>query len=327
MILDRTHTKLSIFTKQVEIDKDLPKWVIIENNKSNKSNKENESNLFDSIINENITIEGFMNLNSSDFNIYIGKRIVTDISKNFNSTMWLNEEKISEQPKAESLPKFIRKLTKFYRKYFDSNNIEREEEVFEMNVFDFFNNVKMLTKENINTYIDRIKPYCIALKQASDMGQKALCDKLTVEIFNNKFESILYANNFLFKITEDQLVNFVKKTEKGVSLCYIKNFIRPVPQEVLEKKKEADKLMVFDNYCVLFYDPEEKSFSKTEDEKEAERKKKADPILFGMIHGSTNLYYITDWIDEYCDLTLEEFLKVSGIDKQDISITEKIKLS
>lgn len=136
----------------------------------------------------------------------------------------------------------------------------------------------------------------------------------------------MYANNFLFKITEEQLVDFVKKTEKGVSLCYIKNFIRPVPEEVIKKKKEADELLVFDNYCVLFYDPEKKSFKQTEAEKEAERKKKADPILFGMIHGSTNLYYITDWIDEYCDLTIDEFLKVSGIDKQEISITEKIKL-
>ena len=319
-ILDKTNSRLEIFCHKIEINKDLPKWVIIEK-EATESKSINENNL--------ILLSNYLDFDSKDFNIYLGKRIInetrTKYGSSINNYIELGFDK-SKTGQSDNLPKFFHKLTKFYRKYFDSNNIEKEEEVFEMNIFDFFDNVKMISKENINTYIDRIKPYCIALKQAQDMGQQALADKLTAEIFNNKFESILYANNFLFKITEEQLVDFVKKTEKGVQLCYIKNFIRPIPQEVIDKKKQADELLVFDNYCVLFYDPEQKSYKQTEAEKEAERKKKADPILFGMINGSTNLYYITDWIDEYCDLTLDEFIKVSGLEKQDISISEKIKL-
>ena len=336
-ILDKTKTRLQIFCNQIEINKDLPKWVVIEKEvpaaiAANVTNK--HIDVIDSVTNKllnqnNVTLQEYLDFDSKDFNIYLGKRIINETRARYGSTLNNYIEFGVDRPlsgQSSSLPKFICKLTKFYRKYFDSNNIEREEEVFEMNIFDFFDNVKILTKENITTYIDRIKPYCIALKQAQDMGQQALVDKLTADIFNNKFESILYANNFLFKITEEQLVDFVKKTEKGVQLCYIKNFVRPIPQEVIDKKKQADELLVFDNYCVLHYDPEKKSFKQTEAEKEAERKKKADPILFGMISGSTNLYYITDWIDEYCDLTLDEFIKVSGLEKQDISITEKIKL-
>lgn len=76
----------------------------------------------------------------------------------------------------------------------------------------------------------------------------------------------------------------------------------------------------------MYYDKEAKSYKQTEAEKESERRKRTDPILFGLISGSKNLYYIADWIDEYCDLTLEEFLKVSGLEKKAIEISDDIKL-
>ncbi len=341
-ILDRTATRLSIFLRPVEIDKSLPKWCIINQTAKevmdkSKNNIIKSSNLIETYsntvdnINREIILQDFMNFSPREFNVYLGKSLIDQHAKKWHSTpnLFVDDDiAISGSSNSDKkLPKFLKPITKLYRKWFNSDTTEKEEEVYEFDVIEFFNKVKGLTKENVNTYIERIKPYAIALKQASDMGQKALAERLTAEIFNNKFESILYANNFMFKITEEQLVNFVKKTEKGVNLCYVKNFIRPIPVEVIEKKKKADTLEVFDNYCVLFYDPEKKAYKQTEAEKERERLKKADPILFGMINGSTNLYYVADWIDEYCDLTLEEFLKVSGIEKQDIEITEKIKLA
>lgn len=41
-------------------------------------------------------------------------------------------------------------------------------------------------------------------------------------------------------------------------------------------------------------------------------------IIFGVIASSKKLYYITDWIDEYCDLTLEQFVDTLGIAKDDV---------
>ena len=79
--------------------------------------------------------------------------------------------------------------------------------------------------------------------------------------------------------------------------------------------------MVFDNYCILHYDPENNAISPTV------AGKMADPILFGMIQGSTNLYYIADWIDEYCDLTLDRFIEeLSGIKEEDTEIGLSIEL-
>ena len=39
-------------------------------------------------------------------------------------------------------------------------------------------------------------------------------------------------------------------------------------------------------------------------------KRREVPILFGVIKNSNKLYYLSDWKDEYCDLTLEEMFKV-----------------
>ena len=59
---------------------------------------------------------------------------------------------------------------------------------------------------------------------------------------------------------------------------------------------------------------------------EREEAKRKDPILFGVLAGSRKLYYITDWVDEYCDLSLEKFVDTIGVKKEEIKrITKKKK--
>jgi hypothetical protein len=169
-------------------------------------------------------------------------------------------------------------------------------------------------------YVNRVEEYAELLVSANDMGQTALCDKIKEKINLYKYESILHAEGRIYKITEEQIVEFAKKTERGLRLDYIKNFTRVIPSDVQKEKKKADKLKVFDNYVILHYDPLKKNVAPTAKEKEADRKKKADPILFGVIAESHDLYYITDWVDDTCDLTLDEFVKVMGIKKEELEI-------
>lgn len=315
-ILDRSETYLKIFTSNIEIDNKLPKWKNIKKEKQNQEEVKNK-----------ITFSQFVNLNGEEFNIYVGNKVINNFNNNKILMNFINEDVLfdelvnveSNDSSIKQKHKFFKRIKKFFKKYLSKK-------VYQFDVLAFFENVKGLLKDSRETYIQRIEPYLIALEEAQQMGQTALVDKLTSEIFINKYESILYAANFYQKITEEQLVNFVKKSEKGIQLCYIKNFARPIPQSVINIKKRADELLVFDNYCVLYYDNKTKSYQKTKEELELERRKKSDPILFGMVHGSRNLYYVADWIDEYCDLTLEEFLKVSGIDKKHIQIDKEIKL-
>jgi len=42
---------------------------------------------------------------------------------------------------------------------------------------------------------------------------------------------------------------------------------------------------------------------------EAEKERAKDPILFGVMRASRNLYFIGDWKDEQCDLQLSDIVE------------------
>lgn len=197
-----------------------------------------------------------------------------------------------------------------------SKKEEKKEETYEFDAIKFFSLVKATSKESAFTYKDRISNYLRALHNAVDMGQTALQEELLKGLITNKYESLLYAEGYYYVIDENTIVDFIKKCEKGLSLDYIKNFARPIPQNVVEKISKLNELEIFDNYVVLHYDPEKKAVKETE----YERAKRKDPIIFGLIAGSKKLYYVTDWIDEYCDLTLEKFVDTLGIKKESLQM-------
>lgn len=187
---------------------------------------------------------------------------------------------------------------------------------YNLDALQFFSLVKLTSKENAAEYKDRIEKYLIAINNAIKSGQTALMEDLLRGLVTNKYEAVLNAEGLYYAINEKQMVSFIKECEKGICLDYIKNFSRPIPTEVVEKIDEVNKLEIFDNYVVLYYDPKGEIFKETTKE-EAKRK---DPILFGVLAGSRKLYYIADWVDEYCDLSLEKFVDTIGVKKEDLTI-------
>lgn len=190
----------------------------------------------------------------------------------------------------------------------------KKKEVPELDIIQFFAAIKATSLESANGYINRVSKYLRAIHKASSIGQTALVSKLAREMVGNKYESFLAAEGYYYVVKEEDVVKFAKKSEKGIAIDYIKNFARPIPDEVADKIVKANALEIFDNYVIMHYDPESKSYMDTQKE-EAKRR---DPIVFGVIAGSRKLYYITDWIDEYCDLTLEKFVDTIGISKDDL---------
>lgn len=150
----------------------------------------------------------------------------------------------------------------------------------------------------------RAEGYHQLIEKAKSMGQLALAEKLIKELPIKMYEHKLFASNFKRFIDEQDIIKFALKCEKGLKLTYIKNYIRVIPSDVADKKKEADSLEIFDNYAILHYDPDGKATEMTD----AEKEKAKDPILFGLIRNSTKLYFIGDWKDEMCDLTLEQIV-------------------
>lgn len=205
---------------------------------------------------------------------------------------------------------FFYKIKTLFKKKENEQNVEEKY----IDVLQFFSMVKASSKESVSTYRDRISGYLKSIHNAVSAGQTALVEDLLRGLVTNKYESVLYAEGLYYVINEDQMVSFVNQCEKGIKLDYIKNFTRPLPQEVVDKVNKINQLEVFDNYVVLYYDPDGKIYKETAKE-EAKRK---DPIIFGLIAGSKKLYYITDWVDEYCDLTLENFIDAIGIKREEL---------
>ena len=199
---------------------------------------------------------------------------------------------------------------------------ENKEEETQMDALKFFSLVKTSSKESAAVYKDRVSKYLHALHNATNIGQTVLQEELIRGLVTNRYESVLFAEGYYYAITENQIVDFAKKCEKGIKLSYLKNFNRPIPQSVIDKVTKLNNLEVFDNYVVLYYDPEGKVYKETAKE-EAKRR---DPIIFGVIAGSKKLYYVDDWVDEYCDLTLDAFVDSLGITKDDLHFdAEEIK--
>lgn len=213
-----------------------------------------------------------------------------------------------------------KKKVSLFKKLFDKFLTKKEK--YEFDAVEFFTKVKLTSQESAQSYVNRISKYLIAIHNANNVGQTALVESLLKEMIANKYESLLYSEGYYYVVTEKQVVDFALKTEKGLALTYIKNFSRPLPQEVIDTIKKANDLRVFDNYVILHYDPKGESYKPTE----KEIAKKKDPILFGVIAGSNKLYYVTDWIDETCDLTLEKFVDTLGIDKETLKIDEEINV-
>jgi hypothetical protein len=181
----------------------------------------------------------------------------------------------------------------------------------QLDVSDIFNEVHIQVGKE-REFVSRVRAYCELINKAHAMGQTAQEDILARGLIVHIYESVLAVTGFNKYIDLKDLQELQKKCVRLLDLDYIANFTRIIPPEVAEKKLLADKLHVFDNYVILHYDPTGASREMTEEEKMREIKRKADPVLFGVILGSTKLYYIGDWVDEYCDLTWEQIVEKIG---------------
>lgn len=335
-MVNKEGTRIDIFEKGIVVDRELPKYTLIEktvdeNRKKQKLdenveiaelNPDMDIQNVDSTTDNKIDFKKFEEASVRDLNIYVHSELFNNVFNRYSMGSWEGDLSTPSTRPDEKLPK-----KSLWRRLSEKLHSKEFENIIEFDVFQFFTNVKQLTKDSVDTYTDRILGYIIALKNVEQTGQKALKEKLLRNIVINRYESILYSRGIYHVVFENELLEFYKKSEKGVDLTYIKNFIRPLPSEVVDKIVETNKLEIFDNYVILHYDPDKKSYQQTLEEKKREYEKRRDPILFGVIKGSDKLYYITDWVDEYCDLTLDKFAEVLQVDKESLKLPAEIKVS
>lgn len=149
-----------------------------------------------------------------------------------------------------------------------------------------------------------------ALQQAVESGQVALAESLSDRLKALEAEARLVHGGFPRYLQEEDFIRFVEKCDRHLQLDWLSNFARPLPADVREKLAKAEATHAFDNFVVLHYDPLNRGRKMTK----AEVDRAKDPILWGVIASSRRLYFVADWQDELCDLTLDKLIGVLGRD-------------
>ena len=165
-------------------------------------------------------------------------------------------------------------------------------------------------KENLR---ERINSIAVTMKGAIILEQQGLAEELTLRLSSlireqemavigcNKYIPFIAINFFISKVNENN------DGSSAVKFDFFKRFPRPVPEEQAKKIKEVMNSKVFDQLYILYNSPAGEQVLETHKEKIT----KKDPIVFGaLISQPDKLYFICDWIDGYCDITLDKFIEI-----------------
>jgi len=191
----------------------------------------------------------------------------------------------------------------------------------------YFDYVKGL-KEKLNNeeYDIIIDTTCKMLNKAKLTGQTDMAKRLTSELELAIREVKVAKEGFDIFIPRKEVEKYIDAVEdKEIKIVELSKYEREIPDEVVDKIEKANEL--FDELYIVFTD-----YSRKETKKVAKHRRDKDPILFGAFKNETDksniyvedrLFFIADWKEEKCDLTLEEICR-DVQDKTGKDITYKI---
>lgn len=123
-------------------------------------------------------------------------------------------------------------------------------------------------------------------------------------------------NSFVYK---DDIEYFIDNVaDDVVKIIELENYEREIPDDIVDViAKVGDK---FDKMYVLFTD-----YTGAVEREVAKSRREKDPILFGSFQDKDSrvvvdrFYFLGDWVDEYCDLTLDKMIsQMSAAGKDNI---------
>ena len=143
------------------------------------------------------------------------------------------------------------------------------------------------------------------LAKAVVTGQHKAAKKLMFQVDTISREKQIIDMGYDTFLYQDDIDRYIDEVaDDTVKIIDLEKFEREIPDEIALKIKETKN--IFDKFYVLFTDYTHRV--------EKEIVKERDPILFGTfqdINTSTivdRFYFIGDWEDEYCDLTLDKMV-------------------
>ena len=176
--------------------------------------------------------------------------------------------------------------------------------------------MRKLEKQKLEENLRKLQSIVLVSK---DLGQQALYEKLMemLAITVREMEvSAMGMDKFVMRKDIDKYKQVRK--ENGVDDIVFferwENYPRIPPTAVVDRVKRIRDMALFDDYWVLYTDYT-KGHKELKTNKEKIREK--DPILFGVFaYQPDKFYWIADWTDEHCDLTLDKFIE--SLKKEDV---------
>lgn len=174
---------------------------------------------------------------------------------------------------------------------------------------EYFDTIKGLKNNITDEALVKVYDNCLEiLNKYKATGQWKGAKKLIfhLETIEKEREIVkLGINTFVYKDDIEAYISTV--ASDVVKIIDLESYEREIPDEIVEIiQKVKDK---FDQLYVVFTD----YTGEHERKVETERREK-DPILFGAFKDKGNsviidrFYYLGDWVDEYCDLTLDKMV-------------------
>lgn len=186
---------------------------------------------------------------------------------------------------------------------FDKNNITPNE------YFDYVKSKSgQYTKEELNKVIDTA---LTMIDKTKITGQTDMAKQIAHEVDLTLRQYKAVESGFDIYVSRKDIEVFIEKVEgKAVKIVELKNYTRDIPDDKLDAISKANE--IFDQLYVVFTD-----YTKQDTKKVARERRQKDPVVFGAFIDSNekiayledSLFFICDWIDEQCDLTLEQIVR------------------
>lgn len=176
----------------------------------------------------------------------------------------------------------------------------------------YFNYVKDMKKNIEDENLQAVAENCLALLKKTQITGQTSAAKKIVDQYSLIMRELKAASfGFDTIVYKSDIEKFITKiADKPVKIIELENYTREVDDSVIDKLVLAKENELFDEYYVVFTD-----YSLEQTKKVAKERRDKDPILFGAFKSEdknnipqSRFFYIGDWVDEYCDLTLEEML-------------------
>lgn len=185
------------------------------------------------------------------------------------------------------------------------NKEEQEKNITPSQYFDYIKGAKQtITTESLKNSYDT---FIHLAEKYKKLGQVESMKKLTFladTLIKEEKLTEMGITTYVYKdVIEDYIENVADKTVKIIELS---RYMREIPDDLVDTVEKSKEL--FDELYVVFTD-----YTGKEERKVEKERRDKDPILFGVFKTNTTVadrfYFLGDWVDEYCDLTLDKMVE------------------